>query len=56
MQGRYFGGLKYFYNKTFDNKREAVSKAKQLRRDGNLARVIATNDGYEVWDRPKSMR
>ena len=56
MQGRYFGDLKYFYNKTFDNKREANSKASKLRKDGNLARVVTTAHGYEVWDRPKSMR
>ena len=56
MQGRYFNGLKYFYNRSFDNKREAMAKAKQLRRDGNLARVVPFAEGYEVWDRPKGMR
>ena len=53
MQGRYFNGLKYFYNGSFDNKRDAIAKAKRLRGDRNLARVIPFAKGYEVWDRPK---
>ena len=53
MQGRYFGGLKYYYNSKYDNKREATAKATRLRKDGNLARVVAYSQGYEVWDRPK---
>ena len=59
MKGKRFGGWdspQYFYNRTFSSKREANAKAKQLRKDGNLARVVATAYGYEVWDRPKSMR
>ena len=53
MQGRYFDGLKYFYYKAFDWKKDAVAEAKQLRKEGNLARVVPFTGGYEVWDRPK---
>ena len=57
MKGRKFGGWDsptYFYNRTFDSKREANAKAAQLRKSGNFARVVVTAHGYEVWDRPGS--
>jgi len=53
MEGRYFGGKKYYFNKRFDNKREANGRASRLRKEGNLARVETTSNGYVVWDRPK---
>jgi hypothetical protein len=57
MKGKRFNGWdspQYFYNRTFGSKRDADAKAKQLRNSGNLARVVTTSHGYEVWDRPGS--
>ena len=57
MQGRKFGGWDsptYYYNGFFQYKKDAVAKANQLRKTGNLARVVAVKSGgYEVWDRRK---
>ena len=56
MQGRNFNGKKYYYNGYFTSKAEAKARVARLRKEGNLARIVATSHGYEVWDRRKILR
>ena len=53
MQGRYFGGKKYYYNRSIPYKKEATAYANQLRKKGNLVRIVPYSEGYEIWDRRK---
>ena len=53
MQGRYFGDQKYYFNGRFSSKAEAKARVARLRREGNLARLVETSNGYVVYDVPK---